>query len=48
MPIGEMIDHNGMRHPMDLELEDVYYVPDCPINLMSTTETPELITVHGS
>ena len=36
MCLGEMIDHNGIRHPIDLELEDVYYVPDCPINLMST------------
>ena len=37
MCLGEMIDHNAMRHPVGLRLEDVYYVSDCPINLMSTT-----------
>ena len=36
MCVGHYVDHNGPSHPIDLEIEDVYRVPQCPLNVLAT------------
>ena len=36
MCVGHYVDHNGLSHPIDLETEDVYWVPQCPMNVLAT------------
>ena len=33
---GHYADHHGLSHPIDLEIEDVYWVPQCPMNVVVT------------
>ena len=35
--LGLYVDSYGQRHPLDLEVPDVHYVPDSTMNLLSTT-----------
>ena len=34
--VGHYVDHDGLSHPIDLEIEDVYWVPQYPINVLAT------------
>ena len=34
--VGTYVDFEGISRSFDLEIEDVYWVPQCPINLLST------------
>ena len=34
--LGHYVHHNGLSHPIDLEIEDVYWVPQCPMNGVAT------------
>ena len=36
MCVGHYVDHDGLSHPIDLEIEDVYWVPQCPMNVRAT------------
>ena len=36
MCVGHYVDHDGLSHPIDLEIEGVYWVPQCPINVLAT------------
>ena len=36
MCVGHSVNHNGLSHPIDLEIEDVYWVPQCPMNMLAT------------
>jgi len=36
MCVGHDVDHDGLRHPIDLEIEDMYWVPQRPMNLLAT------------
>ena len=36
MCVGHYVDHNGLSHPIYLEIEDVYWVPQCPMNVLAT------------
>ena len=36
MCVGHYVDHNGLSHPIELEIEDVYWVPQCPMNVIAT------------
>ena len=36
MGVGHYVDHNGPSHPIDLDIEDVYWVPQCPMNVLAT------------
>ena len=36
MCVGHYVDHNGLSPPIDLEIEDVYWVPQCPMNVLAT------------
>ena len=36
MCVGHYVDHNGLSDPVDLEIEDVYWVPQCPMNVVAT------------
>ena len=36
MCVGHYVDHNGLSHPVDLEIEDLYWVPECPMNVLAT------------
>ena len=36
MCVGHYDDHNGPSHPIDLGIEDVYWVPQCPMNELAT------------
>ena len=36
MCVGHYVDHNGLSHPIDLEIEDVYWVPQSPMNVLAT------------
>ena len=36
MCVGHYVNHKGQSHPIDLEIEDVYWVPQCPMNLLAT------------
>ena len=38
MCIGHYIDHNGLTHPIDLEIENVYWVPCLSMNVVATLE----------
>ena len=33
---GKYVDFEGISRSFDLEIEDVYWVPQCPINLLAT------------
>ena len=35
--LGSYVDSHGQRHPLDLEISSVYYVPEGTMNLLSTT-----------
>ena len=35
MCVGHYVDHNRLSHPIDLEIEDVYWVPQCPMNVQA-------------
>ena len=34
MCVGHYVDHNGLSH--HIEIEDVYWVPQCPMNVLAT------------
>ena len=36
MCVGHYVDHNRLSHPIDLEIEDVYWVLQCPMNVVAT------------
>ena len=36
MCVGHYIDHDGLSHPIDLGIEDVYWVPQRPMNVLAT------------
>ena len=36
MCVGHYVIHNGLSHPIDLEIEDVYWVPQCPMHVLAT------------
>ena len=36
MCVEHYVDHTGLSHPIDLEIEDVYWVPQCPMNVLAT------------
>ena len=36
MCLGHYVDHDGLSHPIDLEIEDVYWVSQCPMNVLAT------------
>ena len=36
MCVGHYVERNGLSHPIDLEIEDVYWVPQCPMNVLAT------------
>ena len=36
--IGEYVDVHGNSHPIDVEIPDVHYSPECPYNLLATSE----------
>lgn len=36
MCVGRYVDKDGLHHPIDLEIEDVYRVPQCPMNVLAT------------
>ena len=36
MCVGHYVDNDGLSHPIDLEIEDVYWVPQCPMNVLAT------------
>ena len=38
MCAGYYMDHNGLIHPVDLEIENVYWVPYSSINVLATPE----------
>ena len=33
---NDYVDHDEMSHPIDLEIEDVYWVPGCLMNVLAT------------
>ena len=35
--LGSYVDHLGQRHPLDMEIPNVYYVPQSSFNILSTT-----------
>ena len=35
--LGSYVDHLGQRHPLDMEIPNVYYVPQSSFNIFSTT-----------
>ena len=35
--LGSYVDSHGQRHPLDMEVPSVYYVPESTMNLLSTT-----------
>ena len=36
---GNYMDHNGLSHPVDLEIENVYWTPYSSMNVLATSET---------
>ena len=38
MCVGNYMDHNGLSHPVDLEIENVYWVPYSLMNVLATPE----------
>ena len=38
MCVGNYMDHNGLSHPVDLEIENVYWVPYSSMNVLATLE----------
>ena len=38
MCVRNYMDHNGLSHPVDLEIENVYWVPYSSINVLATSE----------
>ena len=34
--VGPYVDHDGLSDPIDLEIDDVYWVPQCPMNELAT------------
>ena len=38
MCVGTNMDHNGLSHPVDLEIENVYWVPYSSMNVLATPE----------
>ena len=43
--LGSYVDSHGQRHPLDLEIPSVYYVPESTMNLLSTTHL-KLYNIH--
>ena len=53
------VDSHGQRHPLDIEIPSVYYVPESTMNLLSTTHLkrynihlnsqcgPNVLIIHG-
>ena len=37
LKLGSYVDCHGQRHPLDLEIPSLYYVPQITMNLLSTT-----------
>ena len=50
--LGSYVDCHGQRHPFDLEIPNVYYVPESTMNILSTTHLKQynifLNSQHGS
>ena len=38
MCIEHYMDHNGLSHPVNLEIENVYWVPYSSMNVLATLE----------
>ena len=38
MCVGNYVDHNGLSHPVDLEIENVYWVPYSSMNVLAIPE----------
>ena len=38
MCVGNYMDNNGLNHPVDLEIENVYWVPYSSMNVLATPE----------
>ena len=38
MCVGNYMDHNGLNHLVDLEIENVYWVPYSSMNVLATPE----------
>ena len=36
MCVGNYMDHDGLSHPVDLEVENVYWVPYSSMNVLAT------------
>ena len=57
--LGSYVDHQGERHPLDIEIPNVYYVPENSFNVLSTTHikrcnmflntqfTPDVLIIPG-
>ena len=43
--LGSYVDSHGQRHPLDLEIPSVYYVPESTMNLLPTTHL-KLYNIH--
>ena len=39
MYVEQYVDHDGLSHPIDLEIENVYWVPWSSMNVLATPET---------
>ena len=46
--LGSYVDIHGQRHPLDLEIPSVYYVPESTMNLLSTTHLKWYNIDHNS
>ena len=44
---GSYVDSHGQRHPLDIEIPSVHYVPESTMNLLSTTHL-KLYNIHLS
>ena len=41
--LGSYVDSHGQRHPLDLKIPTVYYVPQSTMSLLSTTHEPQAV-----
>ena len=37
--LGSYVDCHGRRHPFDLEIPNIYYVPESTVNILPTTSS---------
>ena len=45
---GSYIDFHGQRHPLDLEIPSLYYVPESTMNILSTAHLKRYNMFHNS